>query len=46
MILAGAVKDGDRVAISAEGGVLTFNGEPPQTAEIEHVRGAGCRSGS
>ena len=35
MILAGAVKDGDRVAISAEGGVLTFNGKPPHTAEIE-----------
>ncbi|HLG90166.1 MAG TPA: ATP-dependent chaperone ClpB [Alphaproteobacteria bacterium] len=34
MILAGEVKDGDRVAISAEGNVLTFNGKAPQTAEI------------
>jgi ATP-dependent Clp protease ATP-binding subunit ClpB len=35
MILAGKVKDGDDVAISSEGGVLTFNGQPPQTADIE-----------
>jgi ATP-dependent Clp protease ATP-binding subunit ClpB len=28
------VKDGDKVAISAEGNVLTFNGKAPQTAEI------------
>src|SRR5579883_2959310 len=34
MILAGDVKDGDHVAISAEGNVLTFNGKAPQTAEI------------
>jgi ATP-dependent Clp protease ATP-binding subunit ClpB len=34
MILAGDVKDGDRVVISAEGNVLTFNGKAPQTAEI------------
>ena len=32
--LAGDVKDGDRVAISVEGNVLTFNGKAPQTAEI------------
>ena len=35
MILAGKVRDGDHVAISVKGGVLTFNGEPPQTADIE-----------
>ena len=34
MILAGDVADGDRVAISTEGNVLTFNGKAPQTAEI------------
>jgi ATP-dependent Clp protease ATP-binding subunit ClpB len=34
MILAGEVQDGDRVAISTEGNVLTFNGKAPQTAEI------------
>jgi ATP-dependent Clp protease ATP-binding subunit ClpB len=34
MILAGEIKDGDRVAISTEGNVLTFNGKAPQTAEI------------
>jgi ATP-dependent Clp protease ATP-binding subunit ClpB len=34
MILAGEVVDGDRVAISVEGNVLTFNGKAPQTAEI------------
>ncbi|MEA2346010.1 MAG: ATP-dependent Clp protease ATP-binding subunit ClpB, partial [Thermoanaerobaculia bacterium] len=34
MILAGDVKDGDRVAISVEGNVLTFNGKAPSTAEI------------
>jgi ATP-dependent Clp protease ATP-binding subunit ClpB len=34
MILAGDVKDGDHVAISVEGNVLTFNGQAPQTAEI------------
>src|SRR5664279_3148790 len=34
MILAGEVKDGDRVAISTEGNVLTFDGKAPQTAEI------------
>jgi ATP-dependent Clp protease ATP-binding subunit ClpB len=36
MILAGDVKDGDRVAISSEGNVLTFNGKAAQTAEIAH----------
>jgi ATP-dependent Clp protease ATP-binding subunit ClpB len=36
MILAGEVKDGDHVAISTEGNVLTFNGKAPQTAEIAH----------
>ena len=34
MILAGEVADGDTVAISTEGNVLTFNGKPAQTAEI------------
>jgi ATP-dependent Clp protease ATP-binding subunit ClpB len=34
MILAGEVADGDRVAISSEGNVLTFNGKAPNTAEI------------
>jgi ATP-dependent Clp protease ATP-binding subunit ClpB len=34
MILAGEVRDGDHVAISVEGNVLTFNGNAPQTAEI------------
>ena len=34
MILAGDVKDGDRVAIAVEGNVQTFNGQAPQTAEI------------
>ncbi len=34
MILAGDVKDGDHVKISAEGNVLTFNGKAPQTAEV------------
>jgi ATP-dependent Clp protease ATP-binding subunit ClpB len=34
MILAGEVRDGDRVAISVEGNVLTFNGKAPNTAEI------------
>jgi ATP-dependent Clp protease ATP-binding subunit ClpB len=34
MILAGDVADGDRVVISSEGNVLTFNGKAPQTAEI------------
>ncbi len=28
------LKDGDQVAISANGNVLTFNGKPAQTAEI------------
>ncbi|MDB5620066.1 ATP-dependent chaperone ClpB, partial [Tardiphaga sp.] len=35
MILAGEVKDGDEVAIATEGGVLTFNGQPPKTADVE-----------
>jgi ATP-dependent Clp protease ATP-binding subunit ClpB len=34
MILAGEIKDADRVAISVEGNVLTFNGKARQTAEI------------
>ena len=34
MILAGEVRDGDRVVISVEGNVLSFNGKAPQTAEI------------
>ncbi|MBV8920828.1 ATP-dependent chaperone ClpB [Bradyrhizobium sp.] len=34
MILAGEVKDGDRITIAAEGNVLTFNGKAPQTADI------------
>jgi ATP-dependent Clp protease ATP-binding subunit ClpB len=34
MILAGEIKDGDHVAISAKGNVLTFNGSAAQTAEI------------
>jgi ATP-dependent Clp protease ATP-binding subunit ClpB len=34
MILAGEIRDGDRVVISVEGNVLTFNGKAPQTAEI------------
>jgi ATP-dependent Clp protease ATP-binding subunit ClpB len=34
MILAGEVTDGDTVAISTKGNVLTFNGKPAQTAEI------------
>jgi ATP-dependent Clp protease ATP-binding subunit ClpB len=34
MILAGDIVDGDRVVISTEGNVLTFNGNAPKTAEI------------
>src|SRR6201990_3475393 len=34
MILAGEVKDGDSVAISVKGNVLTFNAKAPTTAEI------------
>jgi ATP-dependent Clp protease ATP-binding subunit ClpB len=34
MILGGEVKDGDKVAISEKGNVLTFNGKAPSTAEI------------
>ncbi|MHC2467715.1 ATP-dependent chaperone ClpB [Bradyrhizobium embrapense] len=34
MILAGEVKDGDRVVISEKGNVLTFNGQVSKTAEI------------
>jgi ATP-dependent Clp protease ATP-binding subunit ClpB len=34
MILAGEIVDGDRVVISVEGNVLTFNGKAPKTAEI------------
>jgi ATP-dependent Clp protease ATP-binding subunit ClpB len=34
MILGGEVKDGDKVAISTKGNVLTFNGKAATTAEI------------
>src|SRR5258707_23401 len=34
MILEGSVVDGDRVVISSQGNVLTFNGKAPKTAEI------------
>jgi ATP-dependent Clp protease ATP-binding subunit ClpB len=34
MILAGEIRDGDKVAISSEGNVLTFNGKAPKTAQI------------
>jgi ATP-dependent Clp protease ATP-binding subunit ClpB len=34
MILSGELKDGDKVAISTEGNVLTFNGKAATTAEI------------
>jgi ATP-dependent Clp protease ATP-binding subunit ClpB len=34
MILAGEIADDDRVVISVEGNVLTFNGKAPNTAEI------------
>src|SRR5215211_868225 len=34
MVLAGEVADGDTVAISTKGNVLSFNGNPAQTAEI------------
>src|SRR5258705_466121 len=34
MILAGEVADGDRVVISSQGNVLTFNGKAPKTVEI------------
>ncbi|MEH2488689.1 ATP-dependent chaperone ClpB [Bradyrhizobium sp. AZCC 2230] len=37
MILAGEVSDGDRVVISSEGNVLTFNGKAPQTAETAEI---------
>jgi len=40
MILAGEVKDGDRVVISAKGNVLTFNGKAPNTAEIAQFEAA------
>jgi ATP-dependent Clp protease ATP-binding subunit ClpB len=39
MILDGTVSDGAQVAISTEGGVLTFNGRPPHTADIEPFTG-------
>ncbi|MCP2000691.1 ATP-dependent chaperone ClpB [Nitrobacter winogradskyi] len=35
MILAGVIRDGDQVAISAKDGVLTFNGDAPPRADIE-----------
>jgi ATP-dependent Clp protease ATP-binding subunit ClpB len=34
MLLAGEIRDGDRVTISAKGNVLTFNGKAAKTAEI------------
>src|SRR5262249_14189474 len=34
MILAGRGRDGDKVAISAKGNVLMFNGKVPNTSEI------------
>jgi ATP-dependent Clp protease ATP-binding subunit ClpB len=34
LILAGEVRDGSQVAISAQGNVLTFNGKAAQTADI------------
>ncbi|HVV39925.1 MAG TPA: ATP-dependent chaperone ClpB [Nitrobacter sp.] len=37
MILAGAIKDGDHVKISTEGGALTFNGQPAETADVEPI---------
>jgi ATP-dependent Clp protease ATP-binding subunit ClpB len=40
MILAGEVKDGDKVAISAKGNVLTFNGKAAKTAEIAQFEAA------
>ncbi|HLZ02477.1 MAG TPA: ATP-dependent chaperone ClpB [Bradyrhizobium sp.] len=40
MILAGEVKDGDSVAISSKGNVLTFNGKAPKTAEIAQFEAA------
>ncbi|ABD08935.1 AAA_5 ATPase [Rhodopseudomonas palustris HaA2] len=39
MILDGTVSDGAKVAISTEGGVLTFNGAPPHTADVEPFPG-------
>jgi len=39
MILDGTVKDGDQVAISTEGGALTFNGQPPHGADIAPFAG-------
>src|SRR5260370_21915650 len=36
MILAGEIQDGDRVVVSVEGNVLTFNGKPPQTPDCAH----------
>nr|WP_156438872.1 ATP-dependent chaperone ClpB [Bradyrhizobium valentinum] len=49
MILAGEVADGDRVVISSEGNVLTFNGKAPQTQGASDcrdraVRGAGAEA--
>ena len=32
--MLGEIADGDRVVLSSEGNVLTFNGKAPQTAEI------------
>ncbi|WP_029585761.1 ATP-dependent chaperone ClpB [Bradyrhizobium sp. URHD0069] len=37
MILAGEIKEGDRVVISVEGNVLTFNGKALNTAEVTQL---------
>jgi ATP-dependent Clp protease ATP-binding subunit ClpB len=34
MLLAGEISDGEKVAISEKGNVLTFNGKAPNTAQI------------
>ena len=44
MILEGSVKDGDKVVISAEGNVLTFNGKAPIDRGDRAVRGAGAEA--
>ena len=43
MILAGEVADGDRVVISAEGNVLTFNGKAADRRD-RAVRSAGAET--
>ncbi len=37
MILAGDIRDGDHVAISTEGGALTFNGKALDSADVEEI---------